>query len=128
LALALPLIYGPAFAGAPSLVWVLLPGVFFWGVQMALVQFFVGTGLPKLIPAMWVATLALNVVLNLLLVPKFGARGAALVSTISYALIFGAVFIRFRQHPRRVTPGAGFKIISQVVSPQPSESRLTSSQ
>lgn len=93
----LPVVYGSAFAGAPFLAWLLLPGVFFYGVQMALTQYFVGTGLPKLIPAVWVATLILNLVLNFLVVPKFGATGAALVSTFCYAFAFIIIIIAFRK-------------------------------
>ncbi len=93
----LPLAYGPGFAGAPALVWILLPGVFFWGVQLTLIQYFVGTGLPILIPALWVATLLINIVLNLVFIPHFGAEAAAAASTICYFLIFVAVFICFRK-------------------------------
>ena len=97
LSYVLPLLYGDAFADVPFLVWLLLPGVFFMSLQAVLVQYFVGTGLPKIIPAMWVATLILNVSLNIVFVPRYAARGAALVSTVCYTLIFVAVFIYFRR-------------------------------
>ena len=93
----LPIAYGPGFVGAPALVWILLPGVFFWGVQLTLVQYFVGTGLPIVIPALWVATLLINIALNLTFIPRFGAEAAAAASTICYFLIFVAVFIYFRR-------------------------------
>jgi len=95
-ALLLPALYGKAFVDAPIQLWLLLPGVYFIGVQSVLVQYFVGTGLPRAIPALWVGTLALNIALNLIFVPSFGARGAALVSTVSYAFIFIAVLLYFR--------------------------------
>lgn len=97
LAMMLPLVYGPAFAETPFLVWLLLPGAFLGGVHLALVQYFVGTGLPRMIPGLWVATLVLNVAANLLLVPVFGSVGAALVSSFCYALIFSAVYVCFWQ-------------------------------
>lgn len=93
----LPLAYGSGFVGAPSLVWILLPGVFFWGVQLTMVQYFVGTGLPIVIPALWVATLVTNIALNLVFIPKFGAEAAAAASSVCYFLIFLAVFIYFRR-------------------------------
>jgi Na+-driven multidrug efflux pump len=67
---------------------ILLPGVYLVGVESVLVQYFSGTGLPVAIPLFWLVTLLMNVALNLLFVPVYGARAAALASTISYALIF----------------------------------------
>ena len=96
LSYALPLLYGPAFAEVPRLVWLLLPGVFFMALQSVLVQYFVGTGLLRKIPALWVLTLVLNVGLNCWLVPSRGASGAALVSTMTYTFICLAVGFCFR--------------------------------
>ena len=101
LSYALPLLYGPAFAEVPRLVWLLLPGVFFMALQAVLVQYFVGTGLPRKIPALWVLTLVLNVGLNCWLVPNRGASGAALVSTVTYTFICLAVWLCFRRKTGR---------------------------
>jgi Na+-driven multidrug efflux pump len=60
-----------------------------------LVQHFTGTGLPAAITVFWLITLVVGVGLNLALVPGYGARGAAIVSTISYALIFVLVAVYF---------------------------------
>lgn len=95
-AFALPLLYGAPFSDAALQLLILLPGVYLIGLEMVLVQHFVGTGLPAAIPAFWVMTLLLNIALNLAVVPAFGARGAALVSTVSYALIFTLVLSYFR--------------------------------
>jgi O-antigen/teichoic acid export membrane protein len=91
----LPLIYGASFADATVQLLILLPGVYFFGIESVIVQHFTGTGLPSAIPAFWLVTLATNLVLNFALVPGFGARGAAIASTLSYALIFGLVTIYF---------------------------------
>jgi len=91
----LPLIYGPRFAEATMQLLILLPGVCLVGIESVLVQHFTGTGLPIAIPMFWLITLALNLGLNLALVPVLGARGAALTSTLSYALIFVLVTIYF---------------------------------
>jgi Na+-driven multidrug efflux pump len=48
------------------------------------------------IPLFWVATLGFNIVLNLALVPEYGARGAALSSTVSYSLTFIFIALYFR--------------------------------
>jgi O-antigen/teichoic acid export membrane protein len=92
---ALPLIYGERFAGATIQLLILLPGIYLVGIESVLVQHFTGTGLPVAIPVFWLVTLAVNLGLNLALVPVFGARGAAVNSTLSYALIFGLVAVYF---------------------------------
>jgi O-antigen/teichoic acid export membrane protein len=84
----LPLIYGVRFADATVQLLILLPGVCLIGIESVLVQHFTGTGLPLAIPIFWLITLAISLGLNFALVPGFGARGAAVTSTISYALIF----------------------------------------
>jgi O-antigen/teichoic acid export membrane protein len=91
----LPLIYGARFADATIQLLILLPGVCLIGIESVLVQHFTGTGLPLAIPVFWLITLAVSVGLNLGLVPVFGARGAAVTSTISYALIFLFVAVYF---------------------------------
>ena len=91
----LPLIYGARFTGATIQLLILLPGVCLIGIESVLVQHFTGTGLPVAIPVFWLITLAVSLGLNLALVPVFGARGAAITSTISYALIFLFVAVYF---------------------------------
>ena len=64
-------------------------------LQAVLVQYFNSLGVPRLIPAFWVMTLIVNLALNLSLIPLYGARGAAISSTISYTMIFFLVSIYF---------------------------------
>jgi O-antigen/teichoic acid export membrane protein len=91
----LPLIYGPRFADATIQLLILLPGIYLVGIESVLVQHFTGIGLPVAIPIFWAVTLAVNIGLNLALVPAFGGRGAASVSLISYTLIFVLVVFYF---------------------------------
>ena len=93
--LLLPVIYGPAFADATKLLLILLPGVYLMGLESVLVQHFNALGLPRAIPLYWVFTLILNLVLVFALVPRYGAQGAAIASSISYALIFALVALHF---------------------------------
>jgi O-antigen/teichoic acid export membrane protein len=85
---ALPLVYGARFAEATTQLLILLPGVYLVGLESVLVQHFTGTDLPAAIPGFWIVTVLANLALNLAFVPAFGARAAALNSTLSYALIF----------------------------------------
>jgi len=91
----LPLIYGPRFADATIQLLILLPGIYLFGIESVLVQHFTGTGLPVAIPVFWLITLAINLILNFALVPAYGARGAALASSLSYSLIFVFVAVFF---------------------------------
>jgi O-antigen/teichoic acid export membrane protein len=92
----LPLLYGREFADVTVQLLILLPGVFFLGIEAVLVQHFNSLGLPIIIPVFWVITLVMNMALNLIFVPTFGARAAALISTLSYTLIFVLVTSYFR--------------------------------
>ncbi|HJP94855.1 MAG TPA: polysaccharide biosynthesis C-terminal domain-containing protein [Pyrinomonadaceae bacterium] len=95
LSLLLPLVYGNVFADATKLLLILLPGVYLMGLESVLVQHFNALGLPRAIPIYWVITLVLNLILVFGLVPRFGAQGAAIASTISYAAIFALVALHF---------------------------------
>lgn len=102
LSYVLPVLYGPAFTDVTVQLLILLPGVYLVGIESVLVQHLNSIGLPRAIPLSWLATLIVNIVLVFALVPRFGARGAAVASTISYALIFALVayyFVRFTQRP-----------------------------
>lgn len=91
----LPLIYGPAFASATWLLLILLPGVYLVGIESVLVQHFNALGVPRAIPVYWLVTLVANLFLVFYLVPRLGAQGAAIASTLSYALIFVLVARHF---------------------------------
>ena len=99
--LLLPLVYGAAFHDATGLLWILLPGVYLIGLESVLVQHFNALGLPRAIPLYWVITLVLNLILVFALVPRFGASGAAVASTISYAAIFGLIALHFQSSTGR---------------------------
>lgn len=99
--LLLPLVYGEAFYDATGLLWILLPGVYLMGLESVLVQHFNALGLPKAIPLYWLVTLVLNLLLVFALVPRYGAQGAAIASTISYAAIFCLVALHFHSSTGR---------------------------
>lgn len=94
-AFVLPLLYGPAFADVPWQFLILLPGVYLLGLETIQVQHFTGLGLPAPIPLFWIGVVALNIGLNLALIPVFGGYGAAISSTAAYAAIFVLVAIYF---------------------------------
>ncbi|HKR21626.1 MAG TPA: polysaccharide biosynthesis C-terminal domain-containing protein [Pyrinomonadaceae bacterium] len=91
----LPLVYGAEFSDATRLLLILLPGVYLVGLESVMVQHFNALGLPRIIPVYWIVTLVVNLVLVFALVPRLGAQGAAIASTISYVLIFALVTRQF---------------------------------
>lgn len=99
-----PLIYGSAFSGSTALLLILLPGVYLVGLESVLVQHFNALGLPRTIAVYWLVTLVVNLALLFALVPQFGAYGAAIASTVSYALIFALVAVYFLATTRRSMP------------------------
>ena len=108
----LPVVYGARFADATVQLLILLPGVYLVSIEAVLVQHFMGTGLPVAVPIFWLVTLAVSLGLNFALVPTLGARGAALTSTLSYALIFALVAIYFCLKTGK-TPGETFLLGSR---------------
>ena len=96
-AFLLPVFYGPAFADAPILFVLLLPGVFLLGIETIQVQHFTGLGLPRLIPIYWVVVMLVCVSLDVIFVPVYGSIAAAIVSSVSYGLMFVLVAILFRK-------------------------------
>ena len=99
--LLLPVLYGAEFSDATRLLLILLPGVYLLGLESVLVQHFNALGLPRAIPVYWLITLIVNLALVFALVPRYGAQGAAIASTISYAMIFGLVALHFHSSTGR---------------------------
>jgi len=79
--------FGSEFAGATSLYYWLLPGIYSLGLLTILSQHFAGRGFPPLAMAIWFVGLALNLVLNVTFLPGRGAWVAALASSITYAVL-----------------------------------------
>lgn len=87
--LALPavrLLYGEAFLPAVSALWVLLPGVVAFGIQRPCGAHLLRLDRPFTISAVLAAAVLLNMILNMLWIPRWSIVGAALASTVSYTL------------------------------------------
>ena len=82
-----PFLFGEAFRSAVVPLWLLLPGVLFLGVSRPLSSYFSGQeGRPQITSAVSVATAVVGVGAYLTLVPPLGAIGAAIGSSIAYAV------------------------------------------
>lgn len=98
LVLARPLIqffFGTAFLPSVEPLMILLPGIVALSFAKVLTSDLAGRG--RLEFGMWAAfvSLAVNIPLNLLLIPKWGIAGAAFASTVAYSIAALVVIIAF---------------------------------
>jgi O-antigen/teichoic acid export membrane protein len=89
-ALAHPLVemlYGPRFLPALPSFYILLPGVVLLSTNMVFMNYFASRGMPPVTVIATAGAAALNVGLNLALVPSMGIAGAAVSSTVAYGVM-----------------------------------------
>lgn len=98
-----PILFGEDFAPAVVPLLLLLPGVLAIGASRPISAYFYGQlGRPQVTSAVSLITAAVGVVAYLILVPPFGAAGAALGSTIAY-LVPIVIFLRIFCRPTGIT-------------------------
>lgn len=79
------LLYGEAFRPAAWALLLLLPGIVFYNMAGVTVSDIAGRGRPLATTPHALIALVLNVILNLLLIPRYDFAGAAIASSISYS-------------------------------------------
>lgn len=80
------IVYGRAYAGAVPLLLALLPGVVAFAVVNVLAAYITGLGRARINLVIAVIGLCATLSLDFILIPRFGAVGAAIASTVSYSL------------------------------------------
>ncbi len=75
----------PDFTPALPALYILLPGVVVFSIAKVLSGYLTGLGRTGLTSSVAVSSFVLNIVLNLVLIPRFGILGAAASSLISYS-------------------------------------------
>lgn len=81
-----PAVYGPAFTGAAGPLLALAPGLWSIGASRPVGAFLLRLDRPLRSSMTAVAALTVNVAVNLALIPSYGAVGAALASSVGYAV------------------------------------------
>lgn len=81
----IPLVFGKDFIPSVNIINLILPGVIVLVVFRVLSGQLAGMGKPQYGIYIFLPALILNVILNLLWIPEYGAAGAAYASNISYA-------------------------------------------
>lgn len=84
--------YGAAFSKSINVLQILLPGVLILTIFKVMNMDLAGKGKPWVSMKAMIPALILNVGLNLMLIPKYGAKGASISSTLSYSLA-GVLFL-----------------------------------
>jgi len=81
------LLYSAEFQPAAAVLRVLLPGIVLLSVSKILSNDIAGRGRPEINSYQSAGAFVVNVVANLVLIPYWGAKGAALATSISYSLL-----------------------------------------
>jgi O-antigen/teichoic acid export membrane protein len=92
-----PLIWGPKFAPALPSLWWMLPGITMWSATRIIAYDFSARGRPELNSYLAVVVLVINVILNVVLIPRVGAVGGAISTTVAYTANTFATLYLYRQ-------------------------------
>jgi O-antigen/teichoic acid export membrane protein len=85
--LVVPLLYGQAYAQAGTLFVLLLPGMLAISLHLVIDSYFAGSGFPPITYATAAGALVMKIALNLTLVPRLEIEGAAVATSVVYALV-----------------------------------------
>lgn len=88
-------LYGPQFAPAAEVFWILAPGVVMLGAGRTITSYLTAHG--RLLPGVALTATSANVVLNILVIPRWGYLGAAAVSTLTYSVAAVLIIRAFKQ-------------------------------
>ncbi len=117
--IAVPLLFGDAFAGAVAPMLWLLPGLVMMALYQILTRNFTSRGKQEINILAAVLALGLNVGLNILLIPRWGIVGAAIAHDVSYstaALVLLVAFVRESGHSVRDATTVSFAEIRAIAT------------
>jgi O-antigen/teichoic acid export membrane protein len=84
---AITLLFGAAYRPAISLFLWLLPGIYCLGLLNVIAYHFAAHGMPRELIFVWLPGLALNLALDIVLLPNHGTYVASIASTAAYAMV-----------------------------------------
>ncbi len=114
--LLLPALFGDAYDGVVTALWLLLPGTVALAGSKVLTSYIFSQGRPLVNTMITTASLVVTLVALVALVPPFGVNGAAAASSIAYAAHLGAALYAYRRI-------SGQPVLEAVI-PRPSDARL----
>ncbi len=113
---AVVLFFGPAFEESAWAVWLLLPGIVTFSVARVLSMYLLGRGRLKIDLLASACGLVVTLVLDLLLIPSLGFRGAAIASSVAYTCVM-IVDLVWVTRSSTIT-------LKRLLIPQPEDARL----
>jgi O-antigen/teichoic acid export membrane protein len=84
---AITTFFGESYSDATNLYYLLLPGIYAYGLVSILSSHFAGRGFPRAVILVWVFGIGLNLVLNVIFLPGNGAWVASVTSSVSYGIL-----------------------------------------
>ena len=87
----IPVLYGNAFDPAKTALLLLLPGFFALAIETVVMNFLAGDGSPPIVYWAPFIGLVLNLGANLYVIPRWGINGAAVTSSVGYAVVLALV-------------------------------------
>lgn len=96
-----PVLFGADFASTAGVIVALLPGVVAFTAFKVINTYFAGRGSPGTAIVLMAPTVVLNFILAGVLVPRYGATGAAVSASISYFVAAVAFVLTFRRASRQ---------------------------
>jgi len=93
----IPWIFGKEFTGSVRLIQMILPGILILILFRILNSRLAGMGKPQIAIYTFIPALVLNILLNYLWIPAYGAMGAVWATNISYAagtILFLVIYLR----------------------------------
>ncbi|OHA63478.1 MAG: hypothetical protein A2748_03425 [Candidatus Wildermuthbacteria bacterium RIFCSPHIGHO2_01_FULL_45_20] len=91
------LFFGDEVGSRISTLIILLPGILFFSITHLLVSYAAGRGYPHYMSFAATFSLVLIIILDLILIPRWGIEGAALGATIAYTATAGLMVFFFRK-------------------------------
>jgi O-antigen/teichoic acid export membrane protein len=113
--------FGKAFLPAYPALLLLLPGGVVYTLAKMLAGDLIGRGLPKYAMVISMAAFAINIVVNLLLIPHYGILGAAIASSVAHGftgIMFLIAFLRVSKVPLHqvlILQGEDLRLLFQAV-------------
>ena len=120
--LVVVLLFGHEFDDSAEVLKVLLPGIILFSVDRILSNDLAGRGKPEVNMYTSIFTVVSNLVMNLLLVPKYGLFGAAFSTSLTYGLsTFVKVFLFKKNtgvpfHRILIIQGEDLQLYKQVIN------------
>lgn len=110
--LFIKIVYGEDFLSVALPLKLLLPGVVLMGASSSLSKYYIGKGFVDRTNYVFGASVVVNIVLNLLMVPRFGISGAAIATSLTYGISSLVVILMFRANTK--TPLRDFFMLDQT--------------